>query len=90
MEECKIPAYARGILSFAHAVILHSSMPEDMSSMEECNIPAWAREKMFCHQQGLFPFPEMQFSRGELRFKYLLSQCVVWKKYVLDGISVLL
>jgi hypothetical protein len=73
MEECKKPAKARGILSLAHAVILHSSMPEDISSMEEGNIPpAWAREKMFRHQQGLFPFPELQFSRGELRFKYLL------------------
>jgi hypothetical protein len=72
MEECTIPAWVRGILSLAHAVILYSSMPEDISSMEECNIPVWARGKMFRHQQGLFPFPELQFSRGELRFKYLL------------------
>jgi hypothetical protein len=28
---------------------------------------------MFRHQQGLFPFPELQFSRGELRFKYLFN-----------------
>ncbi len=30
---------------------------------------------MFPHQQGFFPFAELQFSRGELLFKYLLSQC---------------
>jgi hypothetical protein len=72
MEECKIPAWVRGNLSFPHAVILHSSMPEDISSMEECNLSVWVREKIFRHQQGLFPFPELQFSRGELRFKYLL------------------
>jgi hypothetical protein len=28
MEECKITAWARNILSLAHAGILHSSMPE--------------------------------------------------------------
>jgi hypothetical protein len=72
MEECKITAWVRDILYLAHAVILHSSMPEDISSMEECKIPVWARDKMFQHQQGLFPFPELQFSRGELHFKYLL------------------
>jgi hypothetical protein len=72
MEECKITAWARDVLSLAHAVILHSSMPEDISSMEECKIPVRARDKMFRHQQGLFPFPELQFSRGELHFKYLL------------------
>ncbi len=32
---------------------------------------------MFPHQQGFFPFAELQFSRGELLFKYLLSQCAV-------------
>jgi hypothetical protein len=31
---------------------------------------------MFPHQQGFFPFAELQFSIGELLFKYLLSQCV--------------
>jgi hypothetical protein len=72
MEECKIPVLARDILSLAHAVILHSSMPEDIFSMEECKLPVWARDKMFLNQQGLFPFPELQFSRGELHFKYLL------------------
>jgi hypothetical protein len=72
MEKCKRSAWARKVLSLAHAVILHSSMPEDISSMEECKIPVWARDKMFRHQQGLFPFPELQFSRGELHFKYLL------------------
>jgi hypothetical protein len=72
MEECKIPAWARDKMLLAHAVILHSSMPEDISSMEECKIPAWARDKMFRHQQGLFPFPELKFSRGGLHFKYLL------------------
>jgi hypothetical protein len=66
------PAWARDILNLAHAIILHSSMPEDISGMEECNIPVWARDKMFRHQQGLFPFPELQFSRGKLHFKYLL------------------
>jgi hypothetical protein len=71
-EECKIPAWARDMFSLAHAVILHSSILEDISSMEEWKIPAWARVKMFRHLQGLFPFPELQFSRGELHFKYLL------------------
>jgi hypothetical protein len=33
MEECKITAWARDNMSLAHAVILHSSIPE-MS--EEC------------------------------------------------------
>jgi hypothetical protein len=72
MEECKITAWARDLMFIAYAVILHSSMPENISSMEECKIPAWARDKMFRHQQGLFPIPELQFSRGELYFKYLL------------------
>jgi hypothetical protein len=72
MEECKITAWARDVLSLAHAVILPSPMLEDISSMEECKIPVWARNKMSRHQQGLFPFPELQFSRGELHFKYLL------------------
>jgi hypothetical protein len=72
MEECKIPAWARYIMYLAHAVILHSSMPEDISNMEECNIPVWVRDKMFRRQQGLFPFPKLQFSRGEFHFKYLL------------------
>jgi hypothetical protein len=49
MEECKIPAWARDMFSLAHAVILHSSMAEDIFRMEECNIPVWAREKMFRH-----------------------------------------
>jgi hypothetical protein len=31
---------------------------------------AWARDKMFPHQQGAFPFPELQFSRGKLRCLY--------------------
>jgi hypothetical protein len=39
MEEFKIPAWARDKMFLAHAVILHSSMPEDISSMEECKIP---------------------------------------------------
>jgi len=34
-EECKIPAWARDMFSLAHAVILHSSMLEDISSIEE-------------------------------------------------------
>jgi hypothetical protein len=40
MEECKIPAWGRGIFSLAHPVISHSSMLEDISSMEESNIPS--------------------------------------------------
>jgi hypothetical protein len=43
-------------------------IPEDMSSMEQCKIPEWARGKMFPHQQGADPFPELQFSRGKLNF----------------------
>jgi hypothetical protein len=43
-------------------------MPEDIYGMEECKTPAWAREKMFPHQQGVFPFPELQLSGGELHF----------------------
>jgi hypothetical protein len=43
-------------------------MPEEISNMEECKIPAWARDKMFRQQQGLFSFPELQFSRAELYF----------------------
>jgi hypothetical protein len=39
MEECKMPEWARDILSLAHTVILHSSMPEDISSMDECKLP---------------------------------------------------
>jgi hypothetical protein len=30
MEECKITAWERNILSLAHAGILHSSMPENV------------------------------------------------------------
>jgi hypothetical protein len=40
---------------------------------------------MFPHQQGFFPFAELQFSRGELLFKYLLSQCTGY--YVSDKMS---
>jgi hypothetical protein len=40
MEECKIPAWGRDKMFLVHVVILHSSMPEDISSMEECKIPA--------------------------------------------------
>jgi hypothetical protein len=72
MEECKLPVWARDKIFLAHAVILHSFMPEDISSLEECKIPVWARDKMFRHQQGLFPFPALEFSRGGLHFKYLL------------------
>jgi hypothetical protein len=72
MENSKIPAWARDILYLVHAVILHFSMPEDISSVEECNIPVWGRDKVFQHQQSLLPFPELQFSRGELHLKYLL------------------
>jgi hypothetical protein len=57
MEECKTPAWARGILSFAHAVILHSSMPEDISRMEECNIPEWAREWAIFQRRASFKVP---------------------------------
>jgi hypothetical protein len=58
MEECKIPACARDKMFLAHAVILHSFMPEDISSMEECKIPVWVRDKMsgtnkvFSHSQN--------------------------------------
>jgi hypothetical protein len=54
-------------LAHAGILFLHSSMPEDIYGME-CKIPAWTREKMFPHQQGAFPFPELQLSRGELHF----------------------
>jgi hypothetical protein len=45
---------------------------------------------VFRHLKGLFPFPELQFSRGELHFKYLLSQCDIGKvQYtVKKGLSV--
>ncbi len=39
----------------------------DIFGMEECKMSAQARDKMFRHQQGAFSFPELQFSRGELR-----------------------
>jgi hypothetical protein len=55
-------------LSLAHTGILHSSMPEDIYGMEECKMPAWASDKMFPHQQGALPFPELQLSRGALHF----------------------
>jgi hypothetical protein len=47
-------------LSLAHAGILHSSMPEDISGMEE--------EKKFPGPTGAFLFPERQFSRGKFHF----------------------
>ncbi len=47
--------------------VLRSTDP-DISGMEERKIPAQVRDKMFWHQQGSFPFPELQFSRGELNF----------------------
>jgi hypothetical protein len=43
-------------------------MPENIYGMEECKMSAWARDKTFPHQQGAFPFPELQLSRGELHF----------------------
>jgi hypothetical protein len=43
--------------------------PEEISGMEECKMPVWEREKMFLHQQEVFPFPKLQFSRGELNFE---------------------
>jgi hypothetical protein len=49
-----------------HAGILHSSMLEHIYGIVECKLPAWARDKMFQHQQGAFPFPELQLFRREL------------------------
>jgi hypothetical protein len=37
-------------------------------AFEECKIPAWAMDKIFWHKQGVFSFPELQISRGELHF----------------------
>jgi hypothetical protein len=55
-------------LTFLHA--------GNISDKEECKIPAWARNKCyFWHQQGAFPFPELQFSRGELHFAKFLLKC---------------
>jgi hypothetical protein len=45
-----------------------SPMAEDISGNEKYKMPAWARDKMFRHQQGAFPFPELQLSKGELHF----------------------
>jgi len=69
--------------------------PEDISCMEECKIPVWERQKMFQPQQGVFPFPELQFSRGELNFKYLCYSVIytsrkfglfIWNTLVLNTI----
>ena len=51
--------------------------------------PAWRNvkyqyrkgKKCSSPNRGLFPFPELQFSRGELHFKYLLLQCNVCKQF---------
>jgi hypothetical protein len=59
----KVPCWCGNMLSLAHAGILHSSMLEAIYGMEECKMPAWATDKMFPHQQGAFPFPELQLSR---------------------------
>jgi hypothetical protein len=46
----KSPCWCRNNLSFAHAGILHSSLPKEISGREENKIPKWTRDKMF-------PFP---------------------------------
>jgi hypothetical protein len=52
--------WCRNILTLAHAGILHSSMPEDISGMGEGqNLP---------EPTGAFSFPELLFSRGKLHF----------------------
>jgi hypothetical protein len=64
----KSPLLVRENLVPRPSCILQSSMPEDIYGMEEYKMPARARYRMFRHQQGAFPFSELQLSKGELHF----------------------